>query len=264
MKKIIALALAALMLFAVGCGGSSAPAQQAAPAESAQQAATEAPAAAPTEAPTPEPTAAPTPDPAQWEIIESKFTIVTDFIGRHVGIAQIVVKNTGTVPLYMPMDSITIETSDGKLVDSWTYVSATPSVLLPGEVGAYDEKKTLEDDFPLDAEIVLTGAKHIVPATVDAARLEVSDVEIKAEKGFGIKVIGRATNTGDTEVKMPFVKVLLFDNDGLFLGTIIAGLDDLQPGETGAFSNAYVVALELTPEDVGSFTVYAAPTISQY
>ncbi|MBR2697408.1 MAG: hypothetical protein IKE76_02365, partial [Clostridia bacterium] len=81
-----------------------------------------------------------TPEPgAHWEEVSSGVKVWTNSIGTAWVHAWVEIRNTGDVPLFLSSGSMDIEDADGGLCQTLKSVSGYPQVLMPGEVGVFDE-----------------------------------------------------------------------------------------------------------------------------
>lgn len=261
MRKVITFALILCLVFAAGCGGSSAPAS-AAPAENAAQPAAETKSEPDlTEAPETEP------EPATaeaWETVSSGVVTWTNSIGTNWARAWVEIENTGSAPLFLESTTFDLEDPDGKLVKSLSLVSGYPQVLLPGERGVYEEETTL-DDGDIPEGMTVYSRLGVVPAKAGCVRLDVPEFELKDDSMMGLKMTGRAVNNTDEDQSLVYVAALLYDADDTYLGTLWTILDsDVPAGEKQGFEHSDLDQLNLSAADVDHWLVYAYPNQFQF
>ena len=147
-----------------------------------------------------------------------------------VGIAT--VKNTGNCDLYISNTGMDIETADGKLVDTMTLASATPTVISPGETTIIYGEQTVSAEG--DYKVVPT--YKAVEAKIPNTRYEVSDVSLSEDDLMGtLEVVGRVENGGDEDQSMIEVVVIMYDADGKVLGVMTTYTDEIAAGAKGTF-----------------------------
>ena len=155
---------------------------------------------------------------AASELTDVTTKVFTNSIGTTwvVGIAT--VKNTGNCDLYISNAGMDIETADGKLVDTMTLASATPTVISPGETTIIYGEQTVSAEG--DYKVVPT--YKAVEAKIPNTRYEVSDVSLSEDDLMGtLEVVGRVENSGD-EDRRPQFQRLRRDAGKKIFDTIIA------------------------------------------
>lgn len=205
-------------------------------------------------------------DTETYEVVYSKCDVYKDSIGSVWVQALIQIENTGTVPLYLDSSSADLETPDGKLVKTLSYVSPYPELLNPGETGLFVENTMLDAD-PGVNELTVIPHLDIEKAKVDCIRYATSEEELQTDSLFdSLKMIGRVENTGSDAENMIYVVANLYDANHHGIGqlfTIIS--DELKPGEKIGFSlNCLSAPDTLTEESVASYEVFAFPLQFQF
>lgn len=191
------------------------------------------------------------------ELVDVSTKVFTNSIGTTwvVGIAT--VKNTGNCDLYISNAGMDIETADGKLVDTMTLASATPTVISPGETTIiYGEQSVSADG---DYKVVPT--YKAVEAKIPNTRYEVSDVSLSEDDFMGtLEVVGRVENGGDEDQSMIEVVVIMYDADGKVLGVMTTYTDEIAAGAKGTFKMSNIGdANKVALADIDHYDVMAYP-----
>ena len=194
---------------------------------------------------------------AASELTDVTTKVFTNSIGTTwvVGIAT--VKNTGNCDLYISNSGMDIETADGKLVDTMTLASATPTVISPGETTIiYGEQSVSAEG---DYKVVPT--YKAVEAKIPNTRYEVSDVSLSEDDLMGtLEVVGRVENGGDEDQSMIEVVVIMYDADGKVLGVMTTYTDEIAAGAKGTFKMSNIGdANKVALADIDHYDVIASP-----
>ena len=194
---------------------------------------------------------------AASELTDVTTKVFTNSIGTTwvVGIAT--VKNTGNCDLYISNSGMDIETADGKLVDTMTLASATPTVISPGETTIiYGEQSVSAEG---DYKVVPT--YKAVEAKIPNTRYEVSDVSLSEDDLMGtLEVVGRVENGGDEDQSMIEVVVIMYDADGKVLGVMTTYTDEIAAGAKGTFKMSNIGdANKVALADIDHYDVIAYP-----
>lgn len=194
---------------------------------------------------------------AASELTDVTTKVFTNSIGTVwvVGIAT--VKNTGNCDLYISNSGMDIETADGKLVDTMTLASATPTVISPGETTIiYGEQSVSAEG---DYKVVPT--YKAVEAKIPNTRYEVSDVSLSEDDLMGtLEVVGRVENGGDEDQSMIEVVVIMYDADGKVLGVMTTYTDEIAAGAKGTFKMSNIGdANKVALADIDHYDVMAYP-----
>ena len=249
MKKAIAVIILAAMLAATGCGsepgitvgeGTWTGEKETAEADEGSDETTEAAKS----------------EPAS-ELGDVTTKVFTNSIGTTwvVGIAT--VKNTGNCDLYISNAGMDIETADGKLVDTMTLASETPTVISPGETTIiYGEQSVSADG---DYKVVPT--YKAVEAKIPNTRYEVSDVSLSEDDLMGtLEVVGRVENGGDEDQSMIRIAIILYDADNKIIGVMSTYSDEIPAGSKGTFKMSSIGdANKVKLADVDHYDVIAYP-----
>lgn len=191
------------------------------------------------------------------ELVDVSTKVFTNSIGTTwvVGIAT--VKNTGNCDLYISNAGMDIETADGKLVDTMTLASATPTVISPGETTIiYGEQSVSADG---DYKVVPT--YKAVEAKIPNTRYEVSDVSLSEDDFMGtLEVVGRVENGGDEDQSMIEVVVIMYDADNKIIGVMSTYSDEIPAGSKGTFKMSNIGdANKVKLADIDHYDVMAYP-----
>ena len=194
---------------------------------------------------------------AASELTDVTTKVFTNSIGTVwvVGIAT--VKNTGNCDLYISNTGMDIETADGKLVDTMTLASATPTVISPGETTIiYGEQSVSAEG---DYKVVPT--YKAVEAKIPNTRYEVSDVSLSEDDALGtLEVVGRVENGGDEDQSMIEVVVIMYDADGKVLGVMTTYTDEIAARAKGTFKMSNIGdANKVALADIDHYDVIAYP-----
>lgn len=194
---------------------------------------------------------------AASELTDVTTKVFTNSIGTVwvVGIAT--VKNTGNCDLYISNSGMDIETADGKLVDTMTLASATPTVISPGETTIIYGEQTVSAEG--DYKVVPT--YKAVEAKIPNTRYEVSDVSLSEDDLMGtLEVVGRVENGGDEDQSMIEVVVIMYDADGKVLGVMTTYTDEIAAGAKGTFKMSNIGdANKVALADIDHYDVIAYP-----
>lgn len=191
------------------------------------------------------------------ELVDVSTKVFTNSIGTTwvVGIAT--VKNTGNCDLYISNAGMDIETADGKLVDTMTLASETPTVISPGETTIiYGEQSVSADG---DYKVVPT--YKAVEAKIPNTRYEVSDVSLSEDDFMGtLEVVGRVENGGDEDQSMIRIAIILYDADNKIIGVMSTYSDEIPAGSKGTFKMSNIGdANKVTLADIDHYDVIAYP-----
>lgn len=194
---------------------------------------------------------------AASELTDVTTKVFTNSIGTVwvVGIAT--VKNAGNCDLYISNSGMDIETADGKLVDTMTLASATPTVISPGETTIIYGEQTVSAEG--DYKVVPT--YKAVEAKIPNTRYEVSDVSLSEDDLMGtLEVVGRVENGGDEDQSMIEVVVIMYDADGKVLGVMTTYTDEIAAGAKGTFKMSNIGdANKVALADIDHYDVIAYP-----
>jgi hypothetical protein len=206
-----------------------------------------------------------TPEPgAHWEEVSSGVKVWKNSIGSKWVHAWIEIRNTGTEPLYLSSASMDLEDAAGDFAQTLKSVNPFPQILMPGEVGVYDECTLADDDLPMK-DLTVTSRLDVEPAKRSCIRYDVSSLKIKTDKYKQTKATGRVENgTDETADGMIYVAVLCYNKKGAYLGTLWTIVtDDIPAGDRQGFETMGA-DFEVKAEDVASTVAYAYPYQFQF
>lgn len=194
---------------------------------------------------------------AASELTDVTTKVFTNSIGTVWVVGITTVKNTGNCDLYISNSGMDIETADGKLVDTMTLASATPTVISPGETTIIYGEQTVSAEG--DYKVVPT--YKAVEAKIPNTRYEVSDVSLSEDDLMGtLEVVGRVKNGGDEDQSMIEVVVIMYDADGKVLGVMTTYTDEIAAGAKGTFKMSNIGdANKVALADIDHYDVIAYP-----
>lgn len=178
-----------------------------------------------------------TPEPgAHWEEVSSGVKVWTNSIGTAWVHAWVEIRNTGDVPLYLSSGSMDIEDADGGLCQTLKSVSGYPQVLMPGEVGVFDECAMADEDLPTEG-LSIYFRPPVEEAKVKPVRYDVTGVKVSTDKYKRTTAKGRVENHTDEDAgAMTYVAVLCYNKKGDYIGALWTILTDGVPaGERSGF-----------------------------
>ena len=170
--------------------------------------------------------------------------------------------NTGTCNMYLPEIGSTydLEDSDGNLISAQNPIYAMPTVLRPGETGYLCIMERYEQSKGSD--LIVVPRILTKPATLECVRYEITDTQC-VMGDFGIKVLGKVTNTGTETYEQNYIACFLYDENGNLLRNELAGVEYLAPGETTGFETYGLGIPGETVESVAKIVCYAYPVLTQ-
>lgn len=181
----------------------------------------------------------------------------TDSIGMKWMRYSVPVKNIGTADLYLEDISVDFESEFGDLLQTESYVSSYPEYLKPGETGYYYDETFCDFD---DTNVNVVPHVQVKKATGAIDRYEISDVSIKSDSIFGIKITGRVQNNTSEKGSLVIVAANLFDSEGLLICSCFTYLDnDLNPNSKVGFSISQFAYSKFKPSDVARYEIYSYP-----
>lgn len=160
--------------------------------------------------------------------------------------------------MYLDDCTIDIESSNGSLLETISYVNGYPEYIKPGETGYYYEVTTV--DFSA-TDVVAVPNVQVEKGTNDVIRYDITDITITTDTYNGVKVMGRVQNNTSSNGTLVKVAANLFDVNGNLICNCFTYLEnDLVVGAKVGFSMTPFAFRNFTPEDVASYEVYAYPT----
>ena len=206
-----------------------------------------------------------TPEPgAHWEEVSSGVKVWTNSIGTPWVHAWVEIRNTGDVPLYLSSGSMDIEDADGGLCQTLKSVSGYPQVLMPGEVGVFDECSMADEDLPTEG-LSIYFRPPVEEAKVKPVRYDVTGVKVSTDKYKRTTAKGRVeNNTDELADGIISVAVLCYDKDGSYLGILRTYLsDDIPAGERQGFETMSA-DWPVTADDIAETVAFCYPQQFQF
>ncbi len=165
--------------------------------------------------------------------------------------------NTSDVPLFIHAKSFDLEDADGHLLQTDTFISTAPDVILPGEHGfIYNQfGSSIDVDTPTE-DIVFIPNYTITEAQKAPHDYAVTDISFKKDP-ISYTMFGKVQNDTTEPDMNVFASVIYFDKDGNCLG--IAGTDvyDIGPGASQSFEITSMGIQEtFDPDKIDSYTLY--------
>ena len=156
-----------------------------------------------------------------------------------------------------------VKDENGNIVEVDDLVSVYPQIIAPGEKAYYYNETTL--DASSDLQCTLKPTIKAEKAKVPLVRYETSDFTISDEAYFGIKALGRITNTSDKDESLPYVTVFLYNSDNSLIGLISSVGSSIAAGETTAEEvNGITLPNDITTSVVDHIEVLAYPYQFQF
>ena len=206
-----------------------------------------------------------TPEPgAHWEEVSSGVKVWINSIGTAWVHAWVEIRNTGDVPLYLSSGSMDIEDADGGLCQTLKSVSGYPQVLMPGEVGVFDECTMADEGLPTEG-LSIYFRPPVEEAKVKPVRYDVTGVKVSTDKYKRTTAKGRVeNNTDELADGIISVAVLCYDKDGSYLGILRTYLsDDIPAGERQGFETMSA-DWPVTADDIAETVAFCYPHQFQF
>lgn len=211
----------------------------------------------------PEPTAEPVEGPS-WEEVSRGVKVWKNSIGTLWVHAWVEIRNNGTEPLYLSSTSLDIENADGDLLQTLKNVSGYPQVLMPGEVGVYDECTLADDELP-EKGLTVTGRLKIEQSKVECIRYDITGFKVKTDKYKQTTGKGRVeNNTEDPADGFIYACALCYNAKGNYIGllyTIVT--DEIPAGERQGFETMSA-SWKVKDKDIAETITYAYPQQYQF
>lgn len=173
--------------------------------------------------------------------------------------AIIEIKNTSSVNLYLGDATFDIYDSKGKIVTSEKYISATPSIIAPGETGYY-YNNTGSLDVPL-GQYSLKPTINVEKAQNTLKRYPISNTTLKKSKyGNSPCITGTITNDSAEDENVLWIAFVLYDSDKHPIGLYGTNILNLKAGATMGFEgNGMLLPGYITLDRVALYKVFAEP-----
>lgn len=192
------------------------------------------------------------------ELVQEQLYKYESSIGYKNVVYMAEIRNNGTVPLSISDVSIDLEDVNGAIIASSSYASAYNSEINPGEC-AYICESLISLDKDIDLDTVGAAVLHY---DLDELKSEVvydvtlSEITLGEEYGMP-KVVGRATNNTDEELKYVYIVAPVKDADGVLQTICLAMVDSIPAGETRGFDQG---SIYVDPNlDFSNSTITAIP-----
>ncbi len=204
-----------------------------------------------------EPAEAETVEGPAWEIVSSGVKVWKDKAKVKRVHAWIEIKNTGDTPLYLASATLELLGKDDHHEQNLKAVNGFPQVLMPGEVGVYDEVTLADKDLP-EKGLTVRSELPIKPAKVECIRYEVTGFKIKTNKAKQVLGSGKIVNgTEEVTSGILYVGAMCYNAKGKYIGLLWTALtDDINPGESLSFKTM-PASWKVKAKDISKKTVYA-------
>ena len=206
-----------------------------------------------------EPAEAETVEGPAWEIVSSGVKVWKDKAKVKRVHAWIEIRNTGDTPLFLSSATLEILGEEEHHEQSLKSVNGFPQVLMPGEVGVYDEVTRADSDLPTKG-LTVRAELPIVPAKVECIRYEVTGFKVKTDKYKQVLGSGKIVNgTEEVTSGILYVGAMCYNAKGKYIGILWTALtDDINPGEWLSFKTM-PASWKVKAKDIGKTVVYAYP-----
>jgi len=202
----------------------------------------------------------------EYEVGESTVKILENTYGKRL-MCYTPITNKGNINIYMSSCSYAVEDKDGNLVESISQynVNCHPNIIQPGETvycfGYYTYEGSLEAE-----DLVAKPTTSIKKAaTIDAERLEVTNLEIRRSTYNQIEVIGKVTNHLSETATLPYVGYIVYDSDdNIVFGDYALLSDDINPEQEVSFSDKTLLYVYFDELDITSCRVEAKAYEKQF
>lgn len=194
----------------------------------------------------------------------SMFDIYEDSLGKLRYDAIVEIENTGNVPLYLDAKSFDVETGDGHLVQTDSWITSCPDAIYPGEKGYfYNQTGEFNDQTINVNDLVLVPKYRIEKANQPPHEFPVEDLSI-ADGTFGLTVTGRIFNDTNEEESI-YVHVIFYDADMNCLGVTGTNVLDMAPNEYTSFEVSGIgLQHSFDASQLDNYFVYARENVYQW
>lgn len=171
------------------------------------------------------------------------------------------VTNVGNRNIYCKDCTYDIEDADGNVLQSVSSVYCEPNVLKPGETGYF--YKEIENSESIPDGATITAHPTIKKATEsDCIRYDVTKVSFKDDATYGLKALGKVTNTSDEAVSYTEIVINVFDKNDEFVTTLSTSINkSINPAESISFEASNMLVMyrheDFVAEDVGHYEAFA-------
>lgn len=208
----------------------------------------------------------PEPEPVlemSYELISTRTVLYYNILDELTWVVMVEIENTGDVPIDLGRGNYDLRDDAGYVLGTGS-MSTFPSVLNPGEKGAFWDRIVLGDVDPA-TNMNFEPRWDISESRHERTGVDLSNIEVR-DGQFGVTVFGNVTNNTDDEQSWIIVSALIYGHDGSLLGVFMTNLmgEDIPVGTTVGFEvgNLYNRTLfedfaELTLDMVGDVVVFA-------
>lgn len=186
----------------------------------------------------------------------------TNSIGTSWAQVVIGITNVSSENLYLDSASVDLETEDGSLFATQSYINAYPQVIAPSETAYYYEEIML-DSAP-EGQLYDNWHISVAPATVEQIQFPVTDVTVTADSFGYLKAIGRVENTTSEEQSLILVSIMLFDAENVPIGHMFNYVDLAPNDKMGFECSSLSLPDDITIEDIASYVAVAYPHQYQF
>ena len=193
----------------------------------------------------------------EYEEKVSMFNIYDSFGSLNYD-AIVEIYNTSDEALYLDGRSFDIETSDGHLVQTESWISSCPDVILPGERGYfYNQFGTELNDSSVDVSSLVLVPKYTVKKSTEIPHdYSVEDISVR-DGTYGLTMTGRVFNDTSEEQGI-YLQVVYYDADMNCLGITGTNVYGMLPNEYTSFEvSGMGLQNSFDASQVSHYTVYA-------
>lgn len=193
-----------------------------------------------------------------WEITYQNCRLRESLIGKEAFYSAIVeIENTGISDLYLKDATFDFEDKSGHLLETYSFVSADPSIIAAGEKGYFYAEGSLEK-VGMDTEYVFVPTIKVEGSKNSIIRYEISDTSMENTSDGGVTITGRVKNTTEDEASLVWVSFILYRADGTPITAGGTNITDLGSGERASFSRTFYPSdLGVDASEVASYKVYS-------
>lgn len=205
------------------------------------------------------------PDKSDYQLGEPIATAYDTDYGRWIEIF-VPITNTSNRNLYLKSSNMEIEDGDGHLIYTLEDEEAVPQVLAPGETGYLIGIRSGVEDVIVDDNFSVVAHADVDFASVPLDRYTVDDVTFSSrEYSDTLEVIGRIYNpTSSDSGTLSRLYIIPLDSNGNPLCVISDYPDEVNAGETIAFSAYQDGQRAVSPDDISSYVCFAYPYQIQF
>ena len=205
----------------------------------------------------------------KYEFTDLRFEYYENSIGDTEYYGIVGVKNTGNSSIYMDNCTFDLEDNNGHLLQTDSYISNTPDVILPGETGYFYNSvgsALLNDGVSTENGLRLVAQITLKKATGTATNYTVSDTSItSSDQERYFTITGRITNNTAEDVSYLYINIVLYDAVGNVIGISGTSVNDLYAGATVSFDwKSLFINDNITAKEVANFKIIAQDSYYQW